>query len=276
MKELDESFISGVIIEELWKDEDKVEQQGSGWFSREGEWSCNLREVKVDDVKKLREGGYEVSATCNMEIQTAQVYSFDHPPKEALGRVTVKVNEDLKVEEFDYKWMSEALGGRCGYSLEEITECRDLQMLELEYQKLTELPPEIGELRDLRYLIIRGNSLTQLPPEIGKLKNLEYLDLCLNRLTALPAEIGELRSLWKLDLRSNQLTRLPVEIRNLTNLRYLYLGNNKFSKDEKSRIREFLPRCRVSFWFWGPHYGVFLGNLDEELEELEESFRRHS
>jgi hypothetical protein len=257
MEKITEEFIREVMSRELWKDEEKVERRPGHWWCAEEEWAYTLREVKIDHVRELEEGGCEVSATCNMELETAQVYTPDNPPVESLGRVRVKVNEDLEVEEFDYKWMSG------GYSLEEITERGDLQMLDLRYQKLTELPPEIGELKDLRYLLLRKNALTRLPPEIGELKSLEYLDLCLNRLTALPAEIGELRNLWKLDLRGNRLTRLPAEIGELTNLRYLYLGDNKLSKDEKS-IRELLPRCRISFWFWGPHYGVFSEDLELE------------
>jgi hypothetical protein len=263
MGKITEEFIREVMSRELWKDEEKVERRPGHWWCAEEEWAYTLREIKIDHVKRLGEGGYEVSATCNMELETAQVYGPDNPPGESLGRVRVKVNEDLKVEEFDYKWMSEALRGRCGHSLEDIRERSSLQMLELEYQKLTELPPEIGKLKDLKYLLLRKNALTRLPPEIGELKSLEYLDLCLNRLTALPVEIGELRNLWKLDLRGNRLTHLPAEIGKLTNLRYLYLGDNKLSKDEKS-IRELLPRCRVSFWFWGPHYGVFSEDLELE------------
>jgi hypothetical protein len=66
---------------------------------------ASLKEAKVDRVKKLEEGGYEVFATCVLEISRARVLLPGESPEEGTARVKMKLNEALEVEEFDFRWV---------------------------------------------------------------------------------------------------------------------------------------------------------------------------
>ena len=102
--------------------------------------------------------------------------------------------------------------------------------LDLKSIGLTELPTEISELgniKNLEILELDDNNLTNLPKEIGYLTNLVVLSLSGNELTELPPEIGNLTNLEILRLQNNQLEKLPVEFNNLVSLEELHLGYNK-------------------------------------------------
>jgi hypothetical protein len=64
-----------------------------------------FKEAKVDRVKKLEDGGYEVSATCTLEIERARELLPEESPEEGTARVKMRLNEDLEVEEFDFRWV---------------------------------------------------------------------------------------------------------------------------------------------------------------------------
>ena len=130
----------------------------------------------------------------------------------------------------------------------EIGNLQSLEVLHLEGNKLTKLPSEIGNLHKLTELTVGNlvdidffgeqiiqNQLTELPSEIGNLQNLKKLQLRNNQLTTLPPEIGNL-NLSELDLKGNQLTELPSEIGNIENLRDLDLRNNQLTFQEIEKI----------------------------------------
>ncbi|AKB37101.1 Leucine-rich repeat containing protein [Methanosarcina siciliae C2J] len=112
----------------------------------------------------------------------------------------------------------------------EIGELVNLKTLDLSFNELTQLPPEITELKNLTTLDLSRNQLTQLPPEITELKNLTELYLYSNQLTQLPPEITELKNLTELNLSWNQLTQLPPEITELKNLTILSLSSNQLTQ----------------------------------------------
>ncbi|CAK8720554.1 MAG: Leucine rich repeat-containing protein [Candidatus Electronema aureum] len=62
--------------------------------------------------------------------------------------------------------------------------------LNLDFQKLTELPLELFQLTNLTCLALVHNHLTSLPPEIVQLTNLRELWLYGNPLTSPPIEIA--------------------------------------------------------------------------------------
>ncbi|MBN1430324.1 MAG: leucine-rich repeat domain-containing protein [Anaerolineae bacterium] len=109
--------------------------------------------------------------------------------------------------------------------------CQGLSIVELNLfgnKMKGTVPPEIRYLKDLKVLNLGGNQLTELPPDIGELVNLQQLDMSGNLLTEVPPELGQLTELQKLDLRGNQLTNLPGELSRLTGLRQLYLASNQY------------------------------------------------
>ena len=56
-------------------------------------------------------------------------------------------------------------------------------------------------LRELRVLDLRDNALTELPRELGELRRLRTLDLRANPLRSLPDDLAGMEGLEKLDLR---------------------------------------------------------------------------
>jgi len=107
---------------------------------------------------------------------------------------------------------------------------KNLQRLNLSYNRLSELPAEILQLQNLTELNLNNNQLSELPAEILQLQNLTTLYLGYNQLSELPAEILQLRNLTELDLSGNQLSKLPAEILQLQNLTELNLGYNQLSE----------------------------------------------
>jgi len=133
--------------------------------------------------------------------------------------------------------------------------------LNLDGNKLMELPPEIGRLTSLTDLHLKSNQLTNLPPEIGQLSGLTHLTLDSNHLTKLPPEIGQLTGLTNLYVNGNQLTGLPPEIVRLTNLRELHLVGNNLTRLPPEIMR--LSRLEVL------HLGVNqLSELPPEIGRL--------
>ena len=55
-----------------------------------------------------------------------------------------------------------------------------IQVLDLRFTNLREVPREIGMLHNLRELHLANNSIMFLPDEIYQLQNLEYLDISNN------------------------------------------------------------------------------------------------
>ena len=80
-----------------------------------------------------------------------------------------------------------------------------LEVLNLDRNKLRELPAGIGDLIELRNLSVSNNQLVDLPTSMQKLGELEKLNLCNNKLTELPAGIGDLKELSWLYVSGNPL-----------------------------------------------------------------------
>ena len=81
-----------------------------------------------------------------------------------------------------------------------------LEKLDLDGNKLTELPAEISDFRELRELSMSNNQLVGLPTSIQRLTKLKKLYLNGNKLTELPAEISDFRELRELSVIRNPLT----------------------------------------------------------------------
>ena len=111
--------------------------------------------------------------------------------------------------------------------------CRELNVLliqddivNLNRQKLTELPTELYDRKEIRVLHLYGNQLDSISYRIGELQLLEELYIGKNNLTALPKEIGLLDNLKILSVQYNEISELPAEIGQLKNLEQLILNQN--------------------------------------------------
>eukprot|EP00026_Physarum_polycephalum_P003885 Phypoly_transcript_03901.p1 GENE.Phypoly_transcript_03901~~Phypoly_transcript_03901.p1 ORF type:complete len:680 (+),score=103.77 Phypoly_transcript_03901:146-2185(+) len=107
---------------------------------------------------------------------------------------------------------------------------KNLQLADLQHNKLTDLPPSIAQ-QNLRELIANNNLLEQVPENVGtNLPRLKKLSLHENRLTTLPSELRGLSSLKYLSLSGNYLEHIPSAIGTLCNLRVLQLSHNKLQE----------------------------------------------
>uniref|UniRef100_A0A8C5SR83 Scribble planar cell polarity protein n=1 Tax=Laticauda laticaudata TaxID=8630 RepID=A0A8C5SR83_LATLA len=104
---------------------------------------------------------------------------------------------------------------------------KQLSILKVDQNRLTEVTEAIGDCANLSELILTENLLQTLPRSLGKLAKLTNLNVDRNRLTVLPAEIGGCSSLNVLSLRDNRLELLPPELADTTELHVLDVAGNR-------------------------------------------------
>ncbi len=108
---------------------------------------------------------------------------------------------------------------------------RRLESLWLGNNKLTEL--DIKTLRRLRRLTdlnLYNAGLTQLPETIGRLKHVKVLDLYYNKFTELPRQLGRMKRLEQLAIAHNDLHELPASLGKLRRLQVLFVHHNRISQ----------------------------------------------
>jgi len=106
---------------------------------------------------------------------------------------------------------------------------RELLVLDISFNAITELPPELGDLMLLRELNCACNKIPEFPKQIGKLRNLELLKCNGNKLSHLPEEIGECAKLQRMIMGENHLQTVPASLSKLPLLMELHLSNNRLS-----------------------------------------------
>jgi Leucine-rich repeat (LRR) protein len=108
----------------------------------------------------------------------------------------------------------------------EFCSLKNLQNLDVSYNRITALPQEIGQLAKLQVLFTSHNQINALPPEIGKLAALRQLEAFHNQICSLPSEIERLTALENLFVSENQITALPPEITGFRQFIHIDLSKN--------------------------------------------------
>jgi leucine-rich repeat protein SHOC2 len=98
-----------------------------------------------------------------------------------------------------------------------LLKCSSLNHLDLSANPLTGI--RIGDWPRIHELNLQENRLKQLPAEIGALQTLEYLRLAGNSLQSLPESMRGMKALRVLDLSHNDFAILPDVLNHLTGLR---------------------------------------------------------
>jgi internalin A len=111
-----------------------------------------------------------------------------------------------------------------------IVDIKDLRILQLSYNQLTELPKFIGDLTEIQELDLSCNSLTSLPLCIGELPKLVTLDVSGNQLSQIPETLSNARVIQRLDLSDNRLPVLPAWLRRFGALQFLDVSGNRLSQ----------------------------------------------
>ena len=179
--------------------------------------SAIFRAEQAINYQKIEESGEEASLFHSLGLSLKYSFGLTCLPKS-----WVEKNTSITMLNLSYNKLTEL-----PKSIRKIT---SLRKLELQYNQLTKLPKSIGKLTELELLDLQKNQLTKLPISIGNLTNLRELVLQENQLTKLPECIGKLESLKEAYISKNQLTELPESIGNLKSLEFLYLENNKLTE----------------------------------------------
>ncbi|XP_070605315.1 leucine-rich repeat-containing protein 69 [Erythrolamprus reginae] len=152
-----------------------------------------------------------LSSLENLSLRDNQLFSLS-PEMEALNRLKVLNLGNNNFEEVP----------------EQLKYLKSLQKLYLFGNKITKMSPLIfDELKNLELLNLNKNQLSNLPPEICRLQNLECVSLENNKLEKIPKEFCYLQNLHELHLSHNFITSLPEDIKHLKKLKILTLSRNK-------------------------------------------------
>jgi len=120
-----------------------------------------------------------------------------------------------------------------------ITKIETLISLNLSKNVVTCIPVELTALSNLRSLNLSRNKISSIPEEVFcSLSGLQELDIRFNLISDLPPEISELKSLTILNAEHNDLKSLPEEISLLSSLTELRLPYNRITKlpDELTKL----------------------------------------
>lgn len=110
-----------------------------------------------------------------------------------------------------------------------ISKLTGLTVLNLNENKLSELPDSLAGLSNLKELYLANNSYTVVPDVIFKQNiqsTLRLLDMSTNQLKDIPPQISCMEKLTNLKLDNNKITFLPYNIELLISLKYLSVARN--------------------------------------------------
>lgn len=105
----------------------------------------------------------------------------------------------------------------------------ELEIIELDSNRLTRLPPGMNDLAVLQRLDLSNNRIKELPSELGDCASLKFLNLHSNDLSYLPNSLGSLVKLEFLNVSRNQLLELPEDFEYLCNMTHFDIASNRIS-----------------------------------------------
>lgn len=122
-----------------------------------------------------------------------------------------------------------------------------VQVLNLQKNRFTEVPPQVLALEELAVLDFSENQLVYLPTHLEKWQNLRRLNLAYNRLSSLPHTFAYLPALQILDLRGNAFEQVPQVLYSMDHLRIIDLRGNPLTLSKVEKLRRALPKTEVRF-----------------------------
>jgi len=138
-----------------------------------------------------------------------------------------------------------------------LNQLENLETLNLNNNKLKELPNEISSLKSLKILTLNNNFINCIPTSIVRLEKLHTLEIANNKIVILPELINYMIGLVRLSCPGNKLLKLPESISIMAGLRYLDIALNKLRylprnfdkqlrrpiRDKKDPLNEFQFHC---------------------------------
>lgn len=141
----------------------------------------------------------------------------------------------------------------------------NLWFINLDNNKLKQLPEKFKELSNIRSLSFRVNQLS-FPDQLLELTQLEYLNLALNPITNIPDEISKLQNLNAFIFTAKVLNDLGNGIFKLLNLKHLTIFNSNLKFNEHSNNFSKLKNLEVIS-------GIEFLEQDLELLEVFKDFK---
>jgi len=163
-----------------------------------------LKTLKLYSCKPLSlpDGIGKLSSLNSLEIRAPAIKI-----PESFGKLTSLEKINITAEDVT---LPKSFGGLCA-------------LKELYIDSVKSLPDSIGNCKNLKIIIIDSDNLTELPESFCKLKKLEELHLDTFNLKALPPAFGGLASLKSLDVFSGEIASFPESMGGLKKLESLYL-----------------------------------------------------
>lgn len=128
-----------------------------------------------------------------------------------------------------------------------IVEMENLEVLEVKYDIMTELPVGFDSLQ-LKKLHLEGSrGIFDVSPIFG-ITELEELYINDLQLTSLPSEIMNLSNLEVLSVKGNNLQALPKDILSLNKLSVLNVSDNKLKEDQMDDAVVSLLNTLIPYW----------------------------
>ncbi|XP_013396425.1 uncharacterized protein LOC106163399 [Lingula anatina] len=109
-----------------------------------------------------------------------------------------------------------------------------LQHINLNHNRLSELPESFGLLFHLRVVLVSHNNLRSLPKSFTRLVKLEKIDVSHNKLKELPEDIGDMEVLAKINVSHNRLRTLPESLGQSETVHIVLAGHNKLTYPPQS------------------------------------------
>ncbi len=112
----------------------------------------------------------------------------------------------------------------------------NLKILNIERNRLLELPRSFCKLQKIHSLNLNDNQLSELPEGFKNVldENLNSIDLSSNQFTTFPKLFCQFKQLRVVNFNYNKITSLPAEVGNWTRLEKAQFANNALTKLPKS------------------------------------------
>lgn len=133
----------------------------------------------------------------------------------------------------------------------------EVTKLKLENVELQDIE-KINKLKNLQVLRLQNNKLSNISPNLGDLSNLLYLEINQNPINTLPNSITNLFLLNELKIYNSKLQKLPRNLALLKNLKILEIQSNTEKLQTDSALY-FMPNLKEILFYNTPLHQFPLG-----------------
>lgn len=176
----------------------------------------------IEEIKRRREKDPERYADSIAQIKELKRYA------KAIDRIDGYRNRNIEeLTEIDLT------GARLQELPDWISEARNVEILVLDYNRISVLPKWLGELEQLKRIYVRHCNLKNSELKIPRIEGIEKVDLTGNTFSKLP-KVHRFKGLKELIIEDNEFTKIPTwRARRLKNLKELDLSQNPLTVDRR-------------------------------------------